>query len=90
VIGFRFSELGPEKIPDIYWVVDWMRLIVQASMMKKGKFLPLPGTEIQSSRTQSLHSLNCPNSFYLPIPFKRSIALGFKSQIPPGTDGFKI
>jgi hypothetical protein len=90
VIGFRFSGLNPEKIPGIYRVVDWMKPIVRACMMKERKFLPLPGTEIQSSRMQSLYSLNCPNSFYLPIPLKLSIMLGFKSQILPGTDGFKI
>jgi len=90
VIGFRFSELNPEKIPDIYPVVDWMRPIVKACMMKKRKFLLLPGTDVQSSRIQSLYSLNCPNSFSLPLPLKLSIKLGFKSQILPGRDGFKI
>jgi hypothetical protein len=90
VIDFRFSELNPENIPDICRVVDWTRPIIQTCMMKKRKYLPLPGTEIQSSRIQSLHSLNCPNSFYLPLPLKLSIKLGFKSQILPGTDGFKI
>jgi hypothetical protein len=39
VIGFRFSELNSEKIPDMVRVVDWMRPTVQACMMMMKKIL---------------------------------------------------
>ena len=63
-----FLSLIQRKSLSIYPVADWMRPIVQTWMIKKRKFLLLPGTELQSSRVKSLYSLNCRNSFFLLLP----------------------
>jgi hypothetical protein len=61
---------------------------VQTWMAKKGKFLILPGTDLQSSNTQPRYSLKYPTSFYLSVPLKLSITLGFKLQLLPRKEEF--
>jgi hypothetical protein len=53
--GFRFSEVNPEKISDIYPSVDWMRSIVQACVMKKNSYPCLVPNSIPPEYNHFIH-----------------------------------